>query len=179
MLAIMRLGAAYVPLDLRNPLPRLAEVAESCLPAAILVDDSTVGNAADMNATGAHVVNVSRVVAEPLAEYPAVANSANAGDVAAILFTSGSTEKPKGIIVRHEGLRNEIEGYTTQWGLKDERVLQQSAFTFNHSSDQIFTSLVNGGSLYIVPWSKRGDPIEVTKIIREEQITYTKATPAE
>jgi len=43
----------------------------------------------------------------------------------------------------------------------------------------MYTGLVNGGSVYIVPWDKRGDPIEVTKIINEEEITYTKATPAE
>lgn len=38
VLAIMRLGAVYVPLDFRNPLPRLVDVAASCKPAAILVD---------------------------------------------------------------------------------------------------------------------------------------------
>lgn len=39
--------------------------------------------------------------------------------------------------------------------------------------------LVNGGMVYIVPWSKRGDPLEITKILQEHAITYTKATPSE
>ena len=176
LLAIMRIGAVYIPLDLRNPLPRLADVAVSCQPAAIIVDDSTVGDAPQVNVANAKVVNVSGIESGPSARVP---NSARPDSVSAILYTSGSTGKPKGIVVKHSGLRNEIEGYTTQWGLKAERVLQQSAFTFNHSSDQIYTGLVNGGFVYIVPWSKRGDPIEVTKIIQEEGITYTKATPAE
>lgn len=176
LLAIMRIGAVYIPLDLRNPLPRLADVAESCQPAVILVDNSTVGDAPQVNVADAKTVNVSSINFKPSARVP---NSACAYSVAAILYTSGSTGKPKGIVVKHSGLCNEIEGYTTQWGLKAERVLQQSAFTFNHSSDQIYTGLVNGGFVYIVPWSKRGDPIEVTKIIQEEDITYTKATPAE
>lgn len=176
MLAIMRLGAVYVPLDLRNPLPRLAEVAASCQPAAILVDDTTVGDVPQVNVTAARVINVSFIGPKPSAH---ISNHASAESVAAILYTSGSTGKPKGIVIKHSGLRNEIEGYTKQWGLKAERVLQQSAFTFNHSSDQIYTGLTNGGSVYIVPWSKRGDPIEVSKIICDEGITYTKATPAE
>ncbi|KAF6220917.1 hypothetical protein HO133_002597 [Letharia lupina] len=176
MLAIMRLGGVYIPLDLRNPLPRLADIAASCQPAVILVDNSTIDNAPQVNISGAEVINVSSVSFKPSARVP---NSARAGSVGAILYTSGSTGNPKGIIIRHSGLRNEIEGYTKQWGLKAERVLQQSAFTFNHYSDQIYTGLVNGGSVYIVPWSKRGDPIEVSKIIREEGITYTKATPTE
>lgn len=176
LLAIMRIGAVYIPLDLRNPLPRLADVAASCQPAVILVDDSTVGDAPQVNVADAKVVNVCNIGSKPYARVP---NIGRADSVGAILYTSGSTGKPKGIVVRHSGLRNEIEGYTTQWGLKAERVLQQSAFTFNHSSDQIYTGLVNGGFVYIVPWDKRGDPIEVTKIIQEEGITYTKATPAE
>lgn len=178
MLAIMRMGALYVPLDLRNPLPRLADVASSCHPDAILVDDTTATTVLQINVTQAEIVNVSELPSYTSASIPILAQP---DSPAAILFTSGSTGKPKGIIVKHSGLRNEIEGYTTQWGLDREpqKVLQQSAFTFNHSSDQIYTGLVNGGSVYIVPWSKRGDPIEITKIIAEEHVTYTKATPAE
>lgn len=176
MLAIMRLGGVYVPLDLRNPLPRLADVANSCEPTAILVDSTTVESVDQINVKGAKVVDVTKVPAKAASHVP---NVSRPDAVAAILYTSGSTGKPKGIVVTHEGLRNEIEGYTWRWGLKDETVLQQSAFTFNHSSDQMYTGLVNGGSVYIVPWSKRGDPIEVTKIIQEHGITYTKATPAE
>jgi hybrid polyketide synthase / nonribosomal peptide synthetase ACE1 len=176
MLAIMRIGAVYVPLDLRNPLPHLAGVAANCQPAAVLVDDSTVGNAPEVNITGAQVVNVSRVDSKPSAR---VLNVARAGSVAAILHSSGSTGKPKGIVVRHSGLRNEIEGYTTQWGLKAERVFQQSSFTFNHSSDQIYTGLVNAVMVHIVPWDKRGDALEITKIIQQHKITYIKATPSE
>lgn len=72
-----------------------------------------------------------------------------------------------------------FQGYTKTWGLKAENTLQQSAFTFNHSSDQIYTGLANGGAVYVVPWDKRGDPIEITKILQEQNISYTKATPSE
>ncbi|KAJ5260988.1 hypothetical protein N7478_011583 [Penicillium angulare] len=175
MLAIMRIGAVYVPLDLRNPLSRLADVAGSCKPAAILVDSTTLEDVPHINVTSAKVINVSDIGSKSIN----VPNASRADAVAALLYISGSTGKPKGIVVTHAGLCNEIEGYTWRWGLSAERVLQQSAFTFNHSSDQMYTGLVHGGSVYIVPWDKRGDPIEVTKIIHEEGITYTKATPAE
>lgn len=154
----------------------MADVAASCKPVAILVDETTADNAPQINIINSQVVNLSSVPVKPSFPIP---NSALPDSIAAILYTSGSTGKPKGIMVKHSGLRNEIEGYTKTWGLKAERVLQQSAFTFNHSSDQMYTGLVNGGTVYIVPWSKRGDPIEITKIIRDEGITYTKATPAE
>lgn len=176
MLAIMRVGAIYVPLDLRNPLPRLAGVAADCDPAAVLVDNTTVGDAAQLHLEHAVVIDVSTV--GPKATH-SVENMAKAESPAAILYTSGSTGTPKGIVVRHSGLRNEIEGYTKTWGLKAERVLQQSAFTFNHSSDQMYTGLVNGGTVYIVPWSKRGDAVEIAAMVQQHGITYTKATPSE
>jgi hybrid polyketide synthase/nonribosomal peptide synthetase ACE1 len=163
-------------MDLRNPLPRLAAVARDCQPYGILVDGSTLDDAMHLDAPEAKVINISAI---SLTTSTRVRNRAQAESPAAILYTSGSTGTPKGIIVKHSGLRNEIEGYTKTWKLGAERVLQQSAFTFNHSSDQIYTGLVNGGMVYIVPWSKRGDPLEVTKIIRKYDITYTKATPSE
>lgn len=47
------------------------------------------------------------------------------------------------------------------------------------SSDQMYTGLVNGGMVYIVPWDKRGNALEITQILQEYAITYTKATPSE
>lgn len=176
MLAIMRIGAVYVPLDLRNPMPRLAAVAQDCEPAAALVDTFTVTDVPQLQVAYVQTIDVSVVPRKALIH---IANSAQADAPAAILYTSGSTGTPKGIVVTHAGLRNEIEGYTKTWKLGAERVLQQSAFTFNHSSDQIYTGLVNGGMVYIVPTSQRGDPLEITKILREQAITYTKATPSE
>ncbi|OKL61272.1 hypothetical protein UA08_03198 [Talaromyces atroroseus] len=176
MLAIMRVGAIYVPLDLRNPLPRLASVAKDCEPTAVLADATTLHDVPQLGVDGAQVIDVTAVGSKASTH---ITNSAQADSPAAILYTSGSTGTPKGIVVTHSGLRNEIEGYTKMWKLGAERTLQQSAFTFNHSSDQIYTGLTNGGSVHIVPWSARGNPLEITKIMHEQSITYTKATPSE
>ncbi|KAK4675878.1 putative Hybrid PKS-NRPS biosynthetic cluster [Podospora pseudoanserina] len=176
MLAIFRVGAIYVPFDLRNPLPRLATVAVDCEPTAILADKTTIDQVPQLNVPSATAINVSGL---PLNASKPVPNVADPNTPAAILYTSGSTGLPKGIIVTHAGLRNEIEGYTKMWKLGTQHTLQQSAFTFNHSSDQIYTGLVNGGSVYVVPWATRGDPLGITEIIKSEGITYTKATPSE
>ena len=174
MLAIMRVGGVYVPLDLRNPISRLAAQAEHCQPKAVLADGTTVGDAPQLNVD--IVIDVSSVAPSTSAR---LTNAAHPDSPAAILYTSGSTGTPKGIVIRHSGIRNEMEGYTKTYKLGAERVLQQSAFTFDFSVDQIFTGLVNGGMLYVVPMSKRGDPLSITEIMRQQAISYTKVTPSE
>lgn len=174
MLAIMRIGGVYVPLDLRNPISRLATLAKDCQPKAVLADDTTIGDTPQLGV--ATIVDLSRVAASPTTHVP---NAAHPDKPAAILYTSGSTGTPKGIVIRHSGIRNELEGYTKVYKLGAERVLQQSAFTFDFSVDQMFTGLVNGGTVFVVPYNKRGDPVSLTEIVRQEAITYTKVTPSE
>lgn len=106
MLAIMRLGAVYVPLNLREPLPRLASVAVDCEPSAVLVDEETLGDAGQLNVPTALIIDVTQVARSPSAP---IENVSKGSSVAAILYTSGSTGTPKGISVTHSGLRNEIE----------------------------------------------------------------------
>ncbi|KAI8942360.1 hypothetical protein NX059_000436 [Plenodomus lindquistii] len=174
LLAIMWIGGVYVPLDLRNPLERLVTQASHCAPAAVLTDNDTIKDAPRLNVP--IILDVSNIPASTSNRVP---NSAKSDQPAAILYTSGSTGTPKGIVIQHSGIRNEMEGYTKTYELGAERVLQQSAFTFDFSLDQIFTGLVNGGMVFVVPWDKRGDPLSITDIMWRQSITYTKVTPSE
>lgn len=179
MLAILRIGAVYVPMDLRSPIARSVAVIAECGPAAILADLTTIDEVAQLNAASqTRIINISEVCSTPK-NASQITNHARADSLAAIQYTSGSTGTPKGISIKHSGLRNEIEGYTKTWKLGAERVLQQSAFTFDFATDELYTGLVNGGMVYIVPGLSRSDPLAITQIIKEQNITYTRATPSE
>lgn len=174
MLAIMKLGAIYVPLDSMWPTARLTMVLDNCKPSAV-VTDKTIPLSHFEN-----MPQVKRVDVEDIATATEqVATIATLEDDCAILYTSGTTGTPKGLTLTHKNLNNSIEGTCSKLGFKPQRVLQQSAPTFDLSLDQIFVALASGGSAYVVPQEKRRDPPEIAKLVATQSITYTMGTPSE
>lgn len=176
LLAIMRIGAVYLPLDLGTPLSRLAIIVGDCQPSAVLVDTDTERFSSELKARDATVINVSTIASSHMISVPIRAHSESP---AVVLYTSGSTGTPKGIIIRHSNLRNEIECSTSIYNFNCEVVLQQSAVSFDMSLTQIFSAAAYGGILYVVPRSLRGDPKALTRLIACESISFTAATPSE
>ncbi|KAL2193558.1 hypothetical protein P885DRAFT_44991, partial [Corynascus similis CBS 632.67] len=177
--AIVWAGAVYVPMVLLNPVLRLVAIIQAAKPTAILVYDATIHLVSQLpeNFTA---INVSQLpqAAAPVSEVATV-NLASSEDPAVILFTSGSTGIPKGIVLRHRNLVNHIEGYVKAWNIGREVVLQQSAFSFDLSIGQIFTVLSLGGTLVVAPEEARRDPAMLATLIRRENITWTLLTPSE
>ncbi|KAK3369911.1 AMP-binding enzyme [Podospora didyma] len=173
ILAVMRLGAAYLPLDQGNPWNRLAAMTRDYRPGLILLDDETEQHVDNLEAPHLERINVSRL-ATPKTTWTRPAVAATASTVATILYTSGSSGTPKGIVLKHEGFRNWLESTARVYDLgEDEVVLQQSSSSFDMSLIQIFTALCLGGSLYLVPRRLRGDARAISELICTQNITYT------
>ncbi|KAH6869498.1 polyketide synthetase [Thelonectria olida] len=177
LLAVLRVGAIYVPLDSNLPEGRLRQIITECKPSAIIIDGTTLVQAGSLRLPpSVTVLNVSTLPNATTSIHPV---TVNAGNPAAVFFTSGSTGVPKGVVLSHGNLRNHVEALVYTHGFGSETVLQQSSVGFDMSLNQIFMALANGGTLVIVPASLRQDSSAVAKILLEQNITYTSATPSE
>ncbi|KAG6354531.1 hypothetical protein INS49_004548 [Diaporthe citri] len=179
LIAIMRLGLVYVPLDTCNSTERLEAILSECQPSTILCHGATEAQTRHLAAGGVPFTNI-----EDLGN----ANSVNAlppGILAApdqvgfVMYTGGTTGPPKGILLTHSGLMNQISGITSQFGIGREVVLQSASPESDFSLEQMFVSLANGGTLVVAPQSAKEDTAEVADIMLNESITYTSFTTSE
>ncbi|KAK0645436.1 hypothetical protein B0T16DRAFT_373376 [Cercophora newfieldiana] len=180
LLAVWRIGAAYVPLDSRLPEARIASLLELSMPSAVLCRPETFEIAkAIISSEDVAILDVCDLPA-PNDKVRGTGTKAALESPAVILFTSGSTGTPKGVELRHENLTNVIEGTISRHSMDSPLVaLQQSAASFDMSLGQTLLGLCTGGTVVVVPRDKRGDPQEICKIIRDERVSFVLATPSE
>ena len=169
VLAVLKAGAAYLPLDPAYPHERLQFMLEDSH-AAILLTQTKLR----------HVFPNRKMPAIFLDEdwpHGAHPNGENLENITApqnlsyLVYTSGSTGKPKGVAMVHRALVNMID-----WQLKDSRLsaaartLQFTSLSFDVSFQEIFSTLCLGGTLVLIPAELRLNPRELWNFIAREKI---------
>ncbi|RHZ63238.1 uncharacterized protein CDV56_108187 [Aspergillus thermomutatus] len=178
LLAILKVGAVYVPCDVRNSDDRLSSIVRDSAAALLVCDRGTAPRVPRLGLDQDHqplrVLNVSLLRDQ---QTPPVRNYASRHDLAFIMFTSGSTGKPKGIKLTHANFMTHVAAATARMRLGREVVLQQSALGYDASLAQFFYALANGGSLVIS--SNRAEIHELASVMLRERVTFTLMSPSE
>ncbi|MEO7362444.1 MAG: amino acid adenylation domain-containing protein [Gemmatimonadaceae bacterium] len=166
VLAILKCGAAYVPLDPGYPDERLAFVVQDTRVCVVLTDTSTHAKAARWNCTRKQLSSTG-----PLSDADAtnLALTVGAEDCAYVIHTSGSTGRPKGVAVPHRGIVRLLFGNTWSSPGVMQRVLQLASLSFDSSTYEIWGPLVHGGTCVlhqgILPTAKQlGDVLRTQNI---------------
>lgn len=177
-LAILRIGAVYVPLDLSLPATRHKAMISASPIRALVCVSSTAEKVAELGVST--ILNLSEM---PAIQVPCMGftnNSAKDDSLSILLYTSGSTGQPKGVCLPQSGFINYLAAKRKELGLDSSTVvLQQSSLGFDMGLAQTLNAIMNGGKLVIVPQEVRGDLIEIARIIRDHKVTFTLATPSE
>ena len=173
LLAVLKTGAAYVPLDPGYPAQRLAYMLEDACP-AVLLTQSHLPMA--RQALGVPVECIDR---DDFARYPDanLAVQPEAGNLVYVIYTSGSTGKPKGTAVHQGGLLNLVCWFVNQFGIDSaDKVLLFSSFSFDLTQKNIYSALMTGGELHLP--AEGYDPEGTAAIIREQEITCLNCAPS-
>ncbi|KAI4152398.1 MAG: hypothetical protein L6R39_001827, partial [Caloplaca ligustica] len=171
MLAIMKVGAAFVPIDGASPETRLRGIV-SDLDAKIVLCSPKYENL-ELGVKSL-VVDLKTVFdARQLHTLPQTAGQ----DIAYLIFTSGSTGKPKGTMVSHSAFASGAIAHAPAMRLQQSsRVLQFSSYTFDASIVEILTTLMIGGCVCIPDDDTRLN--NVAKAINDMKVDWTLLTPS-
>ena len=148
LLAILKAGAAFTPLDIGYPMARIMDIAAQTQAQLILASKVLLHHLRSLPIKTL-VVDFEFLNSLPL-QPTAPSRLVGPRNLAYILFTSGSTGRPKGVMIEHEALSSSIEAHGKALGItSDSRALQFTSYTFDPSITEIFATLLYGGCVCV------------------------------
>ncbi|MBX7555725.1 amino acid adenylation domain-containing protein, partial [Streptomyces sp. tea 10] len=179
VLAVLKSGAAYVPLDPAYPADRLAYMLADSRP-ALLVSRSDTGLPDGLGGTERLLLDApdtqAALAAEPVTD-PGVRVLPH--HAAYVIYTSGSTGRPKGVVVPHQNVIR-LFGATRHWfhfGREDVWTLFHS-YAFDFSVWELWGPLLHGGRLVVVPHEVTRSPEDFLRLLVDERVTILNQTPS-
>jgi amino acid adenylation domain-containing protein len=177
LLAIMKAGGGYVPLDPELPAERLSFlISDTAMPVIVADPASEPG----LPATAATILSVE-------AEWPAILGqdggnldlALQPSNVAYVIYTSGSTGQPKGVVVEHRHALNFLLGMIEHWKIgPDDRVLQFASLNFDVSVMDMFMTLCSGATAILADRQTLISPPRLAELMRAERVSFACMPPA-
>ncbi|HEY2448596.1 MAG TPA: condensation domain-containing protein, partial [Mycobacterium sp.] len=172
ILAVLKAGAAYLPMDPVHPAARTGFILADAAPIAAI---TTAGLAGRLDGFDAAVIDVE----DPrIDSYPCTAPQApSVDDIAYLIYTSGTTGVPKGVAVTHHNVTQLLESLDA--GLPAAGVWTHShSLAFDVSVWEIFGALLRCGRLVVVPGSVAGSPEDLHDVLVAERVSVLTQTPS-
>lgn len=176
VLAVLKAGKTYVPLDPGSPSARLAELLEDAQAGLILASGRHRGLARQL-ATSASLPVVEADAVDPTIPSDNLGLRVAPDSIAYMLYTSGSTGRPKGVVQRHRNLLHFVRSYTNSLGITPEdRIGWLHSITFSASNMNVYPALLNGAALFPYDVKTRGVG-ELARVLMDERVTICQCVP--
>ncbi|HEX7184093.1 MAG TPA: amino acid adenylation domain-containing protein, partial [Thermoanaerobaculia bacterium] len=175
VLAVLRSGAAYLPVDARLPAERIRHLLERGEASIAITQPDHDG--LNLPAGVERVVLDEAVLSTPALEpLPALQTPE---DLAYVIFTSGSTGQPKGVMIDHRGSLNTIMDVNRRFGVGvGDRILALSSLSFDLSVYDVFGLLAAGGAVVVPDAGTTRDPSHWAELAARAGVTVWNSVPA-
>ncbi|WP_420226766.1 amino acid adenylation domain-containing protein [Pigmentiphaga litoralis] len=176
MLAVLKAGAAYVPLEPEYPAGRIAAMLQESGVLLSLTHDATHATVVSHDALPFINVDALDLNAFPASDADVAVHSEN---LAYVIYTSGSTGRPKGAANRHGALLNRLAWMQDAYAMTSaDAVLQKTPFSFDVSVWEFFWPLMTGARLVLAQPGEHRDPERLRRLIRTHGITTLHFVPS-
>ncbi|QHM00792.1 MULTISPECIES: plipastatin non-ribosomal peptide synthetase PpsC [Bacillus] len=174
VLAVLKAGGAYLPLDPAYPKERLSYMLKDSGASLLLTQPGCSapnfsGETLEVDMTSLECEEVKRHVSASVSD----------GSLAYVIYTSGSTGQPKGVAVEHRQAVSFLTGMQHQFRLsEDDIVMVKTSFSFDASVWQLFWWALSGASAYLLPPGWEKDSALIVQAIHQENVTTAHFIPA-
>lgn len=174
-LAILKAGAAYLPLDPAYPSDHLHNVLQECSPKVVFTFGKPEPGLSEIAGSATQVIDLPSLMSdlEPsdASQLPAIGGA----DLAYVMYTSGSTGRPKGVAVPHAGITRLVLDQNFLAFSPADRVLHSTTISFDASTVDIWGALLNGATLVIMA-KANFSLTDMRDLIRKHDITFLNFT---
>ncbi|OZD08272.1 hypothetical protein CH284_19680, partial [Rhodococcus sp. 06-156-3] len=165
--AVIRAGAAYVPIDPDYPDERIGHILDDASPTVVITEEFL-----DNPVVAARLARGERAA-------PVLARTLTPADIAYVLFTSGTTGRPKGVMISHQAIINRLTWMADDYAIgPGDRILQKTPAVFDVSVWEFFLPAVIGATLVIAKDGGHKDPSYLAEVIDRHHITVLHFVPA-
>jgi amino acid adenylation domain-containing protein len=181
ILGILKAGCAYMPIDPEFPVARIEYMLKDSNAGVLVTTPKLqVKVKIEVEERYIEIIDISNLSSFSSSTLTSTSRlAASADNLAYVIYTSGTTGKPKGVLLNHENLANYVHWFTTTTNLTDkERTVLTSSFAFDLGYTSLYTSLLNGSELHILPREIFLLGERLLDYIRQKGITYIKVTPS-
>ncbi|PQQ22171.1 non-ribosomal peptide synthetase, partial [Photorhabdus hindustanensis] len=182
ILAVLKAGGAYVPISPEYPLERVQFILSDTQSPCVVTQQKYLATlATDTQPYAEQPVLVAAddptITAGQPVDNPASVNQSS--DLAYIIYTSGTTSQPKGVMIEHKNVTHLVAAQAEIFDATErEKALMFAAYVFDASVFELFLSLFHGHTIYLCSETERNVPAAIEKLIQRENIEIATLPPA-